>query len=1160
MGTQASQRFAFRFSSGDFALRVQADNILPELSVSQLLAYHLGETELAIDGEFELDIREAPLREIVLRIPKGFAIARLAAAGLIDYFVSEPQGQTDAELRLVYGQPISERQVIQLRLERNSALGQPTWQLPRLEVTKAKSTRGHIAVSAEAGFRLTPERTVALTDIATAFFPRKLPGIQAAFRLAEPTWEAAMRVERLPQSIQADVFHLFSIGEGIAYGSSTINYVISGSPVSAFRVQLSDEYFNVEFTGKDVRNWQKTTNGYVVQLHTPVSGAYTLLATCERPFKPQGETLTFTGGIPLDAQSEQGHTLVVSAYQFQVKPVNVSPGLLALETAEVPAEYRLFFDAPILAAYHYTARPFNLQLALSPLAQGETLSLVVDRAALMTRISKDGEVITDVRYFVKNRGNPYFRLALAEGTTLWSVIVNGATVVPVKEGSANLIPLPQRIDPNAVQIIDLKLAARSRPKRVTAAAPVVTAPVLLAEWNVQPDTGQRLVYRGGSLAPAGGVADASGFAGLVRMFRGEALVQLLTMLVLIVFALWAWRWAAREGTQRYSVRHLGGGLVGVAAVVLAGVCLLMLWERASHENQFVPGRLSFLAPVQQSGSALTVDVANVPDELSFWTGLGRAWPALLAFFAWAYAFTRPRDGFRAICVALGWTLLGWAALRWPNGANLFLLLFFAFLVVQVLHPAARVLFQVPRRPSPAGEGATVPATAAFLLGGLLFMTAGQAGAATTQSSPGSVPRDSAIAESVIQEVQVEEKFALATAKIRWHAAKNQTLPLLYEPAVLTRIIYPTNALKLLQGNVAGKRVHQLVAQQEGSFDLEVQYQLHVLGKEGESGFVLPTQHGLVNRLTLTIPDLDVDVFAPNAVSIQRDDNSTNATVVAFVLAPASDSWIGWKPRSRDVKRERAVFFAELFQLYVPAAGVIEGVHQVQVRPAQGELSELIFDVPLGATITDVFDAARIVPANDANKAAASVISLWRFDPDTRKLRVTLNPPQSRAFGLIVRSQIAAGPLPFEQTAGLLSVNGAAGQLGSVGIATGSEVQLDSVSAEAFSSLNLEDFPAAVLQPLHVQIGGLTLRRAFRYTNPDGTIAMEASPVEADVRVETRETLSLGEDRTLLAVNASIVVTRAGIFRVSFVLPSGFDVESISGAALSHWTELKAPEG
>jgi len=111
---------------------------------------------------------------------------------------------------------------------------------------------------------------------------------------------------------------------------------------------LSREYFNVEFTGKDIRNWQKTDGGYVVQLHTPVSGAYALLATYERPFKAQGDQLAFTGARPLEAQSEQGHTIIISAYQFQVKPAEVSPGLLPLETGEVPAQYRLFFDAPIL--------------------------------------------------------------------------------------------------------------------------------------------------------------------------------------------------------------------------------------------------------------------------------------------------------------------------------------------------------------------------------------------------------------------------------------------------------------------------------------------------------------------------------------------------------------------------------------------------------------------------------------------------------------------------------------------------------------------------------------------------------------------------------------------------------------------------------------------
>ena len=167
--------------------------------------------------------------------------------------------------------------LIQLRLERNKPLGEADLGAaahrgqPRPSPCAATSR-----VAADAGFRLTAERTQGLTEIATAFFPRKVAGIQAAFRLSDPAWQATLRVERLPQTVQADAFHLFSIGEGIAYGSSVMNYVISGAPVSAFKVELSDEYFNVEFTGKDIRNWQKTDGGYLVQLHTPVSGAYTL--------------------------------------------------------------------------------------------------------------------------------------------------------------------------------------------------------------------------------------------------------------------------------------------------------------------------------------------------------------------------------------------------------------------------------------------------------------------------------------------------------------------------------------------------------------------------------------------------------------------------------------------------------------------------------------------------------------------------------------------------------------------------------------------------------------------------------------------------------------------------------------------------------------------
>jgi hypothetical protein len=1172
-----SQRFAYRFSSADFALRIQADQILPEVGVSQVLAYNLGENELAVDAEIELDIREAPLRELLLNIPKGYAIARLTASGMSDYFVSEPGSagvspasseekeatrRRDAgapnELRIVYGQPVSDRQVIQLRLERNQSLGETNWTLPLIEVAKAKSVRGFVGVSTDSGFRLTAERTQALTEIATTFFPRQLAGIQSAFRLSEPNWSAALRVERLPQTVQADAFHLFSIGEGIAYGSSVMNYVVSGAPVSAFRVELSDEYFNVEFTGKNIRNWEKTTNGFIVQLHTPVSGAYTLLATYERPFKPQGETLAFTGARPLDAQSESGHTIVISAYQFQVKPADVSPGLLALEPGEVPAEYRLFFDKPVLAAYRYSSRPFNLKLALSPLAQGDSLGQVVDRASLTTHISKEGQALTDVHYLVKNRGNPNFRVTLPDGTQLWSATVNGAAVVPVMDGKSNLIPLPQHADPDAVLTIDLKLAARSPDaNRLNIAAPVVAAPVMLAEWKLLPDEGQRLVYRNGTLMPAGGTTDVSGFAQIARLAHGygagAALRSFGVALGLVVLAIFLWRWAAGEGVNKFSPRHLLGTVAGLAAIIFAAGSLVHAAGSFEYVTAFTPDDLTFLAPVQQANSALTVEVSNVAEAQAATSPVWRAWPVLLAVFAWIFAWSRDDKFSKAAFGILGWTLLAWAALRLPNGAPAFLAVLGAFLLLHVVVPSLKQLRRLPAKPDsdlPPTEGDATPTIVTLLVGLCLL-----GGAMSGRSADASV----ALPESVTQQVRIEDKFALATAKIHWQAEKGQVLPLLFEPAVLTHVNYP-KSLKLEASPAGSRSSQQLVAQSAGAFDIEVQYQVQVTKRDTDSGFMLPVPSGLINRATLALVNLDVDVFSPQAVSVQRSTSSSN-TVATLVLSPGG-SWIGWKPRSRNVKNEKSVFYAEISQLYVPSAGVVEGVHQVSIRPAQGELGELIFSVPAGATITDVTDGAN---ATDANRQSAignrqSIVSLWRFDPDARKLRVTLNPAQSKPFALVIRSQVATGTLPFAQRVGLISVEGAAGQIGLLGVATGNEVQLDDVGTEKFSAINLEDFPGNVTQPLAAQFPGLTVRRAFRYSDTLATALLKASPVEPDVRVETQDTLSLGEDRTVLASTANVTITRAGIFRLSFVMPDGFDVESISGAAMSHWTELKTDTG
>jgi len=181
---------------------------------------------------------------------------------------------------------------------------------------------------------------------------------------------------------------------------------------------------------------------------------------------------------------------------------------------------------------------------------------------------------------------------------------------------------------------------------------------------------------------------------------------------------------------------------------------------------------------------------------------------------------------------------------------------------------------------------------------------------------------------------------------------------------------------------------------------------------------------------------------------------------------------------------------------------------------------------------------------------------WRFDPDRRILRAQLNRPQSKPFALRIHSQRAAPPLPYQATNGFLSMPAAAGQVGVAGIATGGDVQLDDAQAPGLSVINIEDFPADLVADASAQVPGLALRRAFRYSTAGADIVLSASAVRPDVRVESQDTLSLGEDRALLASQLAVHIARAGIFKLSFVLPADFEIESLTGPALSHWTELK----
>ncbi|HAV61480.1 MAG TPA: hypothetical protein DCY13_03845, partial [Verrucomicrobiales bacterium] len=568
------QVFAYRFSDGNYALAVRADNILPELGVSQLLVYHVGESETSIEGEIELEIREAPLREFTLSIPAGYAVTRLNSARLADYFVTRDEAGGPSRLRIVFSGPVIGRELIDLRLEDNRSLAATDWSLPRIEPEQVKSVRGYLGIASDPGLRLTTSAANdSVTEVAPAFFPRKVEGLQLAWRLRDGAWAVTAGVERLELSVQVEALHLFSIGEGIAYGSSVLNYFISGSPVSVLTFQAPTNYSNLEFTGRDVRGWRQLADGtWEVSLHSPVFGAYTLLASYDRQFAAQGATLAFEGVQPQGVQSEQGHVIVISDFQFQVEPAGITGSLLPLEPAEISAEHRLLFAAPVLASYQYVGRPFSLGLELTALAQGETMDLVIDRASIQSRVSSEGHVLTDLNYLLKSKGHSHLRLTLPHSVELWNSMIGGVKVVPVAAGDDTLIPLPQHSDPNEIITLTLKLASKaSSADEVALALPVVGAPVLQTDWSVEPETNHRLVFREGDLRPLRAGVEFTGYDlfGAILAGRSDLSTPLAGVAVLLFVGLAVMRWATRPGRKRGDALARFGLVLGGGALLLA---------------------------------------------------------------------------------------------------------------------------------------------------------------------------------------------------------------------------------------------------------------------------------------------------------------------------------------------------------------------------------------------------------------------------------------------------------------------------------------------------------------------------------------------------------------------------------------------------------------
>lgn len=575
--------------------------VLPEVGVTEVTVYELAETDRRVSVDLELDIREAPLREWEMEISADHAVASVTGAQVADYAVAGEVKDGKRRLKIIFKQSVMNRQLVSVRLEKNEAAKAGPWNLQALGFPGAKSRRGYIgavAAVAAAGYRLVAGKTAGVAEVPVTFFPKKVAGLQQAFRLREGDWQVGLTIEALGQSVQADVFHLYSLKAGAAYGSVLINYFVVGAPASEWRISVPDGIGNIEVTGQNVgRDWRREGNTVIVPLSSPVLGTGTGLLTFEQPMSARGGELTPGEVRPLDVQAERGYVQVVSPLQVKFpKPVSEGP-LLAIDVSELPAEFRLLSTAPTLAAWQYTARDFKIGMKVEWFNPGETVEQAIDFLELTSKISRDGEWITDAGFFVKSRGRSALRTILPVGAALWEAKVNGQTVNARADGDSTLIPLPLKTDPNEAVEVSLRYGARgAKATVVRLGAPRLEAPVVIGEWKVTGDEGRQLVPRGGTAELVGSGLAENGWKWLARNPRPAG-----GLLLLGIAAVFSGIWAT-PGVPRFLSLLLGFAFIMVAGGI--GISAAVSGWRGSAV-------LEYAVPVMAAGSDVAVEIGNV---------------------------------------------------------------------------------------------------------------------------------------------------------------------------------------------------------------------------------------------------------------------------------------------------------------------------------------------------------------------------------------------------------------------------------------------------------------------------------------------------------------------------------------------------------------------
>lgn len=1143
-----SNAFYYAYASLPFQMVLDLDDIVPSFDASERMVIEVGEDNLKAEVDLEIDVRDAPIRQVTLQVAKGFMVSEISGQQVADHNLHDPEEDGEPqEVEIRFYAPVLGRALLHVRLETGRGPLGEAQRIEQIAVKGAKNERGYLVVIADEGIEIEAPKLEKLREVHTGSVPMKVANAKFAYRFREEGWSLELMAQRRPASIRAEALHLVSLGEGVLYGNVVVNYFISGAPVDELLFRLPETLKSVEFISRDIRRWSQEGEQWRVKLQRKIIGDYTLGVSYHKRYE-EGKALAI-GEVQCEGtETETGFVILASHLNLRLaaedKP---DESVLEIERDEVPANYRLLVHAPILKTWKYVDAPHLISLQANAYEREVVLPVVVEMMEVRTRVAtrEDGQVesVTAVRYKVKNSTNQYLALRMPPGAAVWSTRIiekdaqgrdtaHRVTATQDPKQGVLMIPLQRLRNPNDPMTVELEYG-QTHPDlgwdgQLGLTAPRSLVPATFATWEIiAPNRWSVLPGRRGNMR-----------AEDIERRQGD-------LSLVLASAAGSWKWAFEQWRGTVArIPYLGAVLAflilvtcirrsllpeALLGLLLAGAVWvgILALDAPGFEDAF--GRPEYLTSIKftqalslKEDAPLIVSSRVIPSwrqDFTWRQGIGIPSVALLLLVL-AARIRRARR-FLASLAAVG--LLYTAALFPVASPYLGPVLTWGIPSLFGLV----LVWRGARRHLPVLRTRFAVATSALIVAALL--------------APGlSAEEPAAKNRTVLDRVECHLKAERDSMAIRIHLRINA-------PEAMEVPLEIPSAILLSSERISD---YVFVRQREGTFSVEVkrkgEYRVDLefltpLGKPDEERmrqFRLPMPLAITNTVELTIPETDLEVKAPTAVRL-RTEEADDSTVAKAILGPGDDVSFTWKPRSRQTDLEETVFFADVASVVGFRAGVIAAHHQVRLRIAQGEMKSVRIKIPDNMTVTAV---------------EGEELGAWRYDPVQHEAEAKLMRPVSGEYELRVLTQIAMNGLPADLSIQRLSVQEAERQHWIMGLVSSPEVYL--TITEHPQAMNVDDFSrqAAALLKSAPGLEEHEVRYAYRFLLADEAVKLEVHEVRPEIQVEERAGFTIADDRLVYNGELSVRIAKAGMFSVGLAIPDGYDIDALEAGEISHWDE------